>query len=512
MSFNFRSFLAGTLLAVSPIVAGEEPIVKRARFDAEAVIIKGTWSCTPEQILTIDQAVVDAHEFANEALTALKNPNVLSSPAYYNWFGSDAGDGPSVATLRDRHYQVVIDSLKPPSVETAFRFKPEPFFPPNTVTENSLVFGCSGATGPCADGAMVAGVNSATESQPAVFGTTMLLLCETFFDTTRASNKKMIENWRAEGSNYAIFALDVTAFPITNEQPNACQAPARPSTLAKVRRQISFSNSTMSSRPPSSSSSATRTPIPPVLTSSASQPPASRISSARPSSSAEVIEISGAVAVIIPAGAVAFGGPGGGLANFGGVIVPVPEGQTVSDPSKDPKPSGDAPSTTPRQPSTTSSAPATSSSCAPPAQKSYGPAVEKVCEDWSGMNQTAFLGLMEAVPVVDWEGAPVVSMTSILETVEPSPTSLVEVITTVAPAPPTTTSAEPTVAPVACYNFDINAYGYCCPEPGNPCENDIGKCYFNGEGVSGGASGIVPDGARCPPPPGAEYCRGPCEE
>ncbi|KAK1843827.1 hypothetical protein CCHR01_13532 [Colletotrichum chrysophilum] len=576
MSFTFRSFLAGSLLAVSPIVAAEESIVKRARFDAEAVIIKGTWSCTPEQILTIDQAVVDAHEFANEALTALKNPNVLSSPAYYNWFGSDADDGPSVATLRDRHYQVVIDSLKPPSVETAFRFKPEPFFPPNTVTENSLVFGCSGATGPCADGAMVAGVNSATESQPAVFGTTMLLLCETFFDTTRASNKKMIENWRAEGSvgdmsrgfalvhevqhmliatgdgeraddlnnpffgivddrsedcysanccsrlsaaekaknaqNYAIFALDVTAFPITNEQPNACQAPARPSTLAKVRRQISFYNSTMSSRPPSSSVSATRTPIAPVLPSSTSQPPASRVSSARPSSSAEVVEVSGAVSVIIPAGAVAFGGPGGGLANFGGVIVPVPEGQTVSDPSKDPKPSGDAPSTTPRQPSTTSSAPATSSSCAPPAQKSYGPAAEKVCEDWSGMNQTAFLGLMDAVPMVDWEGALVVSTTSILETVEPSPTSLVEVITIVAPVPPTTTSAEPTVAPVACYNFDINAYGYCCPGPGNPCENDLGKCFFNGEGVSGGASGIVPDGARCPPPPGAEYCRGPCEE
>lgn len=88
MSFTFRSFLAGSLLAVSPFVAAEEPIVKRARFDAEAVIIKGTWSCTPEQILTIDQAVVDAHEFANEALTALKNPNVLSSPGYYNWFGS----------------------------------------------------------------------------------------------------------------------------------------------------------------------------------------------------------------------------------------------------------------------------------------------------------------------------------------------------------------------------------------------------------------------------------------
>ncbi|GJC95899.1 subtilase [Colletotrichum higginsianum] len=476
------------MLVISPTIASDKPVVKRARFDAEAVIIKGTWSCTSEQILIIDQAVVDAHEFANEALTALKNPNVLSSPAYDNWFGSDAGGGPSVAILRDRHYQVVIDSLKPPSVETAFRFKPEPFFPPNTVTENSLVFGCSGATGPCADGAMVAGVNSATESQPAVFGTTMLLLCETFFDAARASNKKMIENWRAESSvgemsrgfalvhevqhmllatgdgeraddldnpffgivddscfrlsaaekaknaqNYAIFALDVTAFPITEEQPNACQAPARPSTLAKTANDLLqldhvFRSIFIISFGHADSHSARALQL--------------------DFATAEVVEVSGAVAVIIPAGAVAFGGPGGGLANFGGVIIPVPEGQTVSDPSKDPKPSGEAPSTTPRQPSTTSSAPATSSSCAPPSQKSYGPAVEKVCEDWSGMNQTAFLGLMDAVPVVDWEGASVVSATPTSDKVQPSPTSSTRALTTAS------TSALSTAVPVPPQNLD----------------------------------------------------------
>lgn len=73
-------------------------------------------------------------------------------------------------------------------------------FSPNTVTENSLVFACSGPVGPCADGGMVAGVNSATETESAWFDTTMLLLCETFFKATRVSNKEMIENWRTEGS------------------------------------------------------------------------------------------------------------------------------------------------------------------------------------------------------------------------------------------------------------------------------------------------------------------------
>ncbi|KAK1974634.1 peptidase S8/S53 domain-containing protein [Colletotrichum cereale] len=67
------------------------------------------------------------------------------------------------------------------------------------------------------------------------------------------------------------------------------------------------------------------------------------------------------------------------------------------------------------------------------------------------------------------------------------------------------------VAPVPCYNFDVATYGYCCAGPNNPCERDQGKCYFGGEGVYGGATGVVPNGARCPPPPGAEYCRGVCD-
>ncbi|GKT89805.1 alkaline serine protease [Colletotrichum tofieldiae] len=184
MSFTLRSFLAGSLLAISPIAASDGSIVKRAPFDAEAVIIKGTWSCTPDQILAIDQAVVDAHEFANEALTALKNPNIVNSPAYYSWFGSGTTSPSSTRSSPERRDR--------------FPLQAGAVLPPNTVTDKSLVFGCSGATGPCADGAMVAGVNSATEDAPAVFGTTMLLLCETFFDKTRASNKQMIEHWRAE--------------------------------------------------------------------------------------------------------------------------------------------------------------------------------------------------------------------------------------------------------------------------------------------------------------------------
>ncbi|KAH0435718.1 hypothetical protein CcaCcLH18_04672 [Colletotrichum camelliae] len=79
------------------------------------------------------------------------------------------------------------------------------------------------------------------------------------------------------------------------------------------------------------------------------------------------------------------------------------------------------------------------------------------------------------------------SDSSILETVGPLPTE---------PATP--------VQPVYCYNFNVNAYGYCCPGPDSPCKNDLGTCYYGGTGVSGGATNVVPDGATCPPPADAK--------
>ncbi|KZL75233.1 alpha-tubulin suppressor and related Rcc1 domain-containing protein [Colletotrichum tofieldiae] len=122
--------------------------------------------------------------------------------------------------------------------------------------------------------------------------------------------------------------------------------------------------------------------------------------------------------------------------------------------------------------------------------------------DRDGLPQAVYDELAAEASSIRRSSTIVLSSTVSTAKVESSTTSILS-------ATPTPSA---TAAPVACYNFDINAYGYCCPGPGNPCENDIGKCYFNGKGVSGGSSGVVPDGARCPPPEGAEYCRGPCEE
>ncbi|KAK2005292.1 subtilisin-like protein [Colletotrichum eremochloae] len=88
------------------------------------------------------------------------------------------------------------------------------------------------------------------------------------------------------------------------------------------------------------------------------------------------------------------------------------------------------------------------------------------------------------------------------------PVATTEVTTTVPAVVPSTAPPPPAaLPPVPCYNFNINAYGYCCPDANNPCKPGVGTCYlpFRGEGVGGGGDGqtLVPTGARCPPPPGA---------
>ncbi|WQF84696.1 Putative metallopeptidase, catalytic domain superfamily [Colletotrichum destructivum] len=67
------------------------------------------------------------------------------------------------------------------------------------------------------------------------------------------------------------------------------------------------------------------------------------------------------------------------------------------------------------------------------------------------------------------------------------------------------TSTAAASAPVACHNFDLEKYGYCCPGPGNSCRDDPKKCWVGGEGVGEGAADVVPAGARCQPPPGAVF-------
>ncbi|KAK1458064.1 hypothetical protein CMEL01_15411 [Colletotrichum melonis] len=195
------------------------------------------------------------------------------------------------------------------------------------------------------------------------------------------------------------------------------------------------------------------------------------------------------------------GGNGGDNGNNGENSKPAESNPPkTSEPSSPPT---SLPPTSSSKPSPTSSTPVTRCSSRPPLSVPTG---GDASPDRDGFPQAVYDGLAaEARSTSRASSSSSTSSPLMVITDVPEPESTVEVV-------PTATPTVAPVNPVACYNFDINAYGYCCPGPGNPCEKDIGKCYFNGEGVSGGASGIVPDGARCPPPPGAEYCRGPCEE
>ncbi|KAK2027498.1 subtilisin-like protein [Colletotrichum zoysiae] len=104
-------------------------------------------------------------------------------------------------------------------------------------------------------------------------------------------------------------------------------------------------------------------------------------------------------------------------------------------------------------------------------------------------------------------GSCVINRTS---TAIPAPTQTAVPNPVIPPNPPATPSASsaPTIAPVPCYNFNINAYGWCCPTETSACALAVGTCWlpFRGEGVGGGGNGqtLVPSGARCPPPPGAK--------
>lgn len=205
--------------------------------------------------------------------------------------------------------------------------------------------------------------------------------------------------------------------------------------------------------------------------------------------------------IVPPVGGGGGGGNGGDNGNNGENSKPAESNPPkTSEPSS---PSTSLPPTSSSKPSLTSSTPATRCSSRPPMSV---PAGGDASPDRDGFPQAVYDGLAaEARSTSRASSSSSTSSPLMVITDVPEPETTVEVV-------PTATPTAAPVNPVACYNFDINAYGYCCPGPGNPCEKDIGKCYFNGEGVSGGASGIVPDGARCPPPPGAEYCRGPCEE
>ncbi|KAI8311765.1 hypothetical protein K4K61_011567 [Colletotrichum sp. SAR11_59] len=193
--------------------------------------------------------------------------------------------------------------------------------------------------------------------------------------------------------------------------------------------------------------------------------------------------------VVPPVGGGSGGGGGGGNDNPG------------NNPTKPAEPSAQ-PSAQPTSAPPTSAPPSSSrpaSSATPCSSKAPLPAIPTgggTPGDRDGFPQAVYDNLKKkaapttappATSTVPPPPPPTSSDSSILETAGPLPSA------TAAP-----------VQPVYCYNFNVNAYGYCCPGPDSPCKNGLGTCYYGGTGVTGGATNVVPDGATCPPPADAK--------
>ncbi|EFQ31682.1 subtilase [Colletotrichum graminicola M1.001] len=126
---------------------------------------------------------------------------------------------------------------------------------------------------------------------------------------------------------------------------------------------------------------------------------------------------------------------------------------------------------------------------------------------WNGVDVfTCNSGISGSAKLRARAGQCVINSTSTaLPTASPPPqppsATVPVVVSTMTPPPPAQT-------PLPCYNFNVDAYGYCCATADSPCGDGVGTCWlpFTGVGVGGGGDGInlLPTGARCPPPPGAK--------
>ncbi|KAK2026362.1 hypothetical protein LX32DRAFT_654738 [Colletotrichum zoysiae] len=141
--------------------------------------------------------------------------------------------------------------------------------------------------------------------------------------------------------NYALFALDVLAFPErAKPQSRACGRPVvrrqvepgqpkpKASTTSSIR--IPLNNSTTSARHVSSTSKLPPPPPPPPAPTSTVQPTTSA-SSAQPTTSAPAkVTVANGATIPVVAGMVVTGGVGGGFITLNGKTVPIAAGQTIT--------------------------------------------------------------------------------------------------------------------------------------------------------------------------------------
>ncbi|KAH7253528.1 uncharacterized protein BKA55DRAFT_663016 [Fusarium redolens] len=522
---------------------GQATLTPRKPFDTAFYVFNGAWPCSEDQLKTISGAIDEAHDLAKAAINILSKPESEQSIAFESWFGTSNGTPDRRDIILKRHFQAVLDNLVPSTAAAQFRLSHSPFLNPQqgfTITESSLVYACPPPASPVCDGNTVAAVQSATGSRAAVFGATLLVLCPDFFGN-KPNLSSAVELWKSEhtlgdnlspgfalvhevqhmiqateseeercddlqdpfednkdcysasccfrlsdaqklknAQNYAIYALDVLAFPDTAGSPSSsCNLPQKReeasfSNLFKRQAQplpesvppvqpAPFQNTSASFLTfPRTSTEPLSSGVPVTPTSNVTTPggvTTEPVTSGSPittsftdttatSSAAPTTTVSGGATVVVPVGAVVVGGPGGGFISVGGALIPVAAGAVITakpeDEQKptDPDDRSKEPTTTPT-PTSTSSSTESEPCSAPTTTATYGSEGSAVCRDLSGMSDAELLQLIPEFGKVSSSAEPVptstpgTSNTTMIISGTPSPSTFV---TTVSPKPEVPTS------------------------------------------------------------------------
>ncbi|CZR38346.1 uncharacterized protein FPRO_06463 [Fusarium proliferatum ET1] len=520
---------------------GQATLTPRKPFDTAFYVFNGAWPCSQDQLKTISGAIDEAHDLAKAAINALSKPGSEQSIAFDSWFGSSNGTPDRRDIILDRHFQAVLENLVPSTAAAQFRLSHSPFLNPqqgSTITESSLVYACPPPSEPVCDGNTVAAVQSATGSRAAVFGATLLVLCPDFFGN-KPSLDSAVQLWKTEhtlgdnlspgfalvheiqhmiqateseeercddlqdpfednkdcysasccfrlsdaqklknAQNYAIYALDVLAFPDTAGSPSSsCNLPQKrespfmnlfkrqaqpiPESVSPPVQPAPFQNTSatfvtlpktstgpLSSEVPVTPSSNVTTPggVPTEPVTSDSPITTSFIETTTTSSAAPTTTVSGGATVVVPVGAVVIGGPGGGSISVGGALIPVAAGAVVTAKPEDgekPTDPDDKSKEPTSSPAPTSTSTETESCSAPTTTATYGSEGNAVCRDLSGMTDEQLLQLIPQFGQVSSSAEPVptstpgASNTSVIISVTPSPSTF---LTTLSPRPEAPTS------------------------------------------------------------------------
>ncbi|KAF5709920.1 hypothetical protein FMUND_9764 [Fusarium mundagurra] len=483
---------------------GHAALTPRKLFDTVFYVFSGTWPCSQDQLETISGAIDDAHDLAKAAINALSKAGSEQSIAFDSWFGSSNGTPDRRDIILKRHFQSVLENLVPSTAAAQLRLTHIPFLKPEqgfTITASSMVYACPPDSEESCEGDVVAAVDSATGSRAAAFGATVLIFCPAFF-RNRPNLDSAVQLWKTKhtlgaklsrgftlvhevqhmmqateseeercddlqdpfddnkncysasccfrlsdtqkiknAQNYAIYALDVLAFPDTAGSPSSsCNLPQkREVPLNFFKRQAQPLPESVPPAPfqntsatfitlPKTSTESLSSEVPVTPTSNVTTPggvPTEPITSDSPvttpftettttSSAAPTTTVSGGATVVVPVGAVVVGGPGGGFISVGGALIPVAAGAVVTaKPEDEQKPTDpDDKSEEPTITSTPTSTSTESESCsAPTTTETYGSEGDAFCRNLSGMSREQLLQLIPEFGQVSSSAEPVPTST-----------------------------------------------------------------------------------------------------